>query len=586
MVNFQPSVSETIAGWSKITGVFLIFFMAVSLFAAGQDGKAEELSRKERHKFNEVFFEAEKEKTLGNLKDALELYEKLYKMSPDNATVAYEMARILATEGEQDEAITYAEKAVELEPENKWFLLMLGSIYRNFQYNEKEIEVFENLVQLDSTNPDYRYELAMAYYGNGKMDEAIGELNSLENLVGINQEISNQKKEIYLQQEDLDGAVNEIKSLIKAYPRNVEYRGTLAQLYLVNGFEEKALQVYEELMAVAPEDPRPHLDLAKLYRTQGNFEKSLFHLEKAMKSPNLDIDEKVPVLLSLFEASFVDSALQRSAYMMLDSIMKQNPTNPKAFAIYGDFLSRDGRNEEALQAYLKATELEGGNRFQIWEQILLIEIQGQMYDSLIEHGPRALEMFPNQPLPYFFTGVALSMKGKYNEAIGYLEDGLIYVLGNPRLKEQFYSQLAEAYHRLGEGESSNEYFDKALALNSQNPTTLNNYAYYLSESGENLDKALELTEKSNNLSPGNPTFLDTWAWVLYQRGDYEKALDKMEKVLELGGGESGEVLEHYGDILFKNGRTDEAVAQWRLAKTLGGTSENIDEKINSRRLVN
>lgn len=586
MVNFQPSVSETTAGWSKLPGLFLILFLLTCQLAAGQNGKGDELSEKERYKFNELFFQAEKEKNLGNMDEALNLYDKLYKMAPTNATVAYEMARIYTAEGKQDEAVSYAERAVELEPENKWFLLLLGSVYRNFQMDNKEIEVFEKLVELDSTNPDYRYELAMAYYGNDQPEKAIAELNSLENLVGINEEISTQKKQLYLDQGNLEGAVKEVQALIDAYPKNVEYRGTLAQMYLVNGHEDKALQVYEDLMKIAPEDPRPHLDLAKLYRKRGEYAKSLHHLEIAMYSPDLDIDQKVPVLLSLFEASSADSLLQQSAYKMLDSVISQNPKDPKAYAIYGDFLSRDGRNKEALESYLKATHLEGGNRFQIWEQILLIEIQAQMYDSLLVHGPEALEMFPNQPLPYFFTGVAHNVKGEYNQAIGYLEDGLVYVFGNPRLKEQFYSQLAEAYHMLGEGKSSNEYFDKALALNNQNPTVLNNYAYYLSERGENLDKALEMTEKSNNLAPGNPTFIDTWAWVLYKRGEYEAALDKMEKLIQLGGAETGEVVEHYGDILYKNGRVDDAVAQWRLAKSLGNASEKIDEKINSRKLVN
>ena len=63
---------------------------------------------------------------------------------------------------------------------------------------------------------------------------------------------------------------------------------------------------------------------------------------------------------------------------------------------------------------------------------------------------------------------------------------------------------------------------------NQAKSTLNNYAYYLSVRGERLGKALEMTEKSNRLSPNNPVFLDTWAWVLYKKGDFEEALKYKE----------------------------------------------------------
>ncbi|MDZ7848040.1 MAG: tetratricopeptide repeat protein [Owenweeksia sp.] len=259
--------------------------------------------------------------------------------------------------------------------------------------------------------------------------------------------------------------------------------------------------------------------------------------------------------------------------------------NPKAYAIYGDYLSRDGRNQEALKAYKKAVQLEGGNRFKIWEQILLIEAQSERYDSLAVDASAAVELYPNQPLPYLFAGMAYSMLGDAFEAVGYLEDGLNYVLGNARLKEQFYTQLASAYHELGEHEKSDANFEKALALNDQNPTVLNNYAYYLSVRGQKLDRALEMTKKSNRLEESNPVFMDTWAWVLYKKGNYAEALAKMEQLLKLGVGNNGEVLEHYGDILYKNGRVAEAIVQWKKARSTGMASGNIDQKINREKLV-
>ena len=584
MVNIHQLVSGITARWSKSCLLFLIILFSFSgrLFA---QQKEDPLNKRERKKYNEIFFEAEKEKNLGNTEKALDLYEELYSMSSSNATVCYELAQIYATKGESNKAVDFARCATDLDHHNKWYQLLLAGIYGEFSMWEEQIKVLNHLISLDTTNPDYRYELSMAYLQNEEPLKAVEQLNEVEEDIGINEMVSNQKKLIYLEMGDLESAAAEIERLIEAHPKNMDYYGSLAQLYMANDRKEEAYRIYKDMLKIDPDDPRIHLDLAQYYRNISKFEKSLHHLKQAVGSPNLGIDQKVPVLLSLFEATAQDSLLRNEAYQMLHKVVELHPGDPKAHAILGDFLSRDGKNIEALKAYKNAVKLEGGNRFQIWEQILLIEIQGEMYDSLLKDAPAAIELFPNRPIPYFFAGVAHNAEGEPMEAVGYLEDGVAYVMGNPRLKEQFYTQLAGAYHELGEHEKSDSYFEKALALNSENPTVLNNYAYYLSERGEKLDKALQMTQKSNRLAPGNPTFLDTWAWVLYKKGNYAEALSKMEEVVKSGVGNNAEVLEHYGDILYKNGRTAEAVEQWKKARATGDASDEIEEKINSGQLV-
>ena len=144
--------------------------------------------------------------------------------------------------------------------------------------------------------------------------------------------------------------------------------------------------------------------------------------------------------------------------------------------------------------------------------------------------------------------------------------------------------LADAYHNLEDHTNSDAYFEKALALNESNTTALNNYAYYLALRKSKLSRALELTELCNNLAPNNPVFLDTWAWVLYQKGNYQKALEKINLALSGMSNPSGDVLEHKGDILFKLKKTDEAVAFWNQAKSAGQASDLIDKKIKNQKL--
>jgi predicted negative regulator of RcsB-dependent stress response len=45
--------------------------------------------------------------------------------------------------------------------------------------------------------------------------------------------------------------------------------------------------------------------------------------------------------------------------------------------------------------------------------------------------------------------------------------------------------------------------------------------------------------------------------------------------------QSVELFEHYGDILYKVGRTADALAQWKKAKALGGNSSQLNQKITT-----
>ena len=537
------------------------------------------LSGKKLRQFNELYFKAETNKNLGKTEKARELYEKLKEMDPNNAVIHYHQARVLKESGELQEAISNAEKAHKLDPDNQWYLQYLVNLYDEANLTKEYISARQRLVKLDPEKPDYRLELARAFFRNDQYKDALEQLDELEDIMGVSENVTELKKSIYLQMGDVKNAAKEIRKLIEVNPGNIEYYGSLGKIYSANGFDDKALKVYKQMLEVDSTDPRPHLDLANYYQAQGEFGKSYSHLLTAMQNPRLEIDKKVQVLVNMFNRSGMDSTMKKAAFQILDTVTKLHPESPKIWAVTGDYYSREGQDKKALQALKKTLALDGGEKFQVWEQMLLLEVQNNMYDSLIKDGPEAIATFPNQPLPYLFTGVAYVAKNQHQEAIDYLEQGISYVFGSPRLKEQFYSQLATAHHKVKNYTKSDAYFDKALAVNPENPSTLNNYAYYLSQRGEKLDKALEMSAKSNRLAPENPVFLDTYAWVYYKKGEYEKALDKIEKALSLMQKPDAEVLEHYGDILNKLGRDEEALAQYQKAMEKSGENPELHKKI-------
>ena len=126
-------------------------------------------------------------------------------------------------------------------------------------------------------------------------------------------------------------------------------------------------------------------------------------------------------------------------------------------------------------------------------------------------------------------------------------------------------------------------YRNALEIDPDNSLAANNYAYFLSISGGDLNRAYELSQKSlRGEQSDNPTYIDTNAWILYLRGDYKQALEQQKRAIELmeqSGTEDVEALEHFGDILIMNDQPDKAVEYWQKALKLDPARKELREKI-------
>jgi tetratricopeptide (TPR) repeat protein len=217
--------------------------------------------------------------------------------------------------------------------------------------------------------------------------------------------------------------------------------------------------------------------------------------------------------------------------------------------------------------------------------VLLIEAELQNYDTVFSMSAEAIELFPYQPNLFLYRGIAAMQLKKYEDAISALRDGANVTISNPGLSAQFYASMGDSYNYLRKYRESDEAYEKALGFEKSNTYVLNNYAYYLSLRKENLERAVELATECNAIQPGNPSFEDTFAWVLFQKGDYEAANTWIDKAINSGGIKSATIMEHKGDILFKNGKLQDALDFWKRAKDIGGGSTSLDEKINQKKYI-
>lgn len=508
-------------------------------------------------------------------------------------TVHYKIAEVLSHSEKREDQLKAASSialAISLDKQNKYFYLLAAELYANLSQFDKAAQTYENMFVEIPEAREYLYDLAAIYQYSGRKEEAIKTYSRAEEFSGINEVSSLQKIRLYFEIGRSEDALREGEKLLTAFPDEERYAVALAELMSQNNLKDRAVTTLEKFIRENKDVSSARLLLAGVYRDMNQEEKARQLLLTAFTDTDLDINSKLIVLgtynaeLNQARAKGLKDAGKEKFVLELFSILEKQQGDQESIHILGGdlYLALD-KKTEAQKQYLAAIK-NGATGFEVWQNLLYLELQLQQYDNVIVHSEQAMDYHPNQAMVYYFNGVANLQKKKSREAIGAFEQAKKLAASNTTLVSELNGLLGDAYNATKEYDKSDKAYEEALASNSSNDAVLNNYSYYLALRKANLEKAEKMSAQLIRNNPENATYLDTYAWVLYMREKYKDARKVMEKAIATGLASAAH-FEHYGDILFKLGDVENAVKQWEKARTLLSTSsETLNKKIANRRV--
>jgi len=128
-------------------------------------------------------------------------------------------------------------------------------------------------------------------------------------------------------------------------------------------------------------------------------------------------------------------------------------------------------------------------------------------------------------------------------------------------------RLGLLYEREGQTEDAVAEYETAIRLNDSLAHAKNNLAYLLTETGGDLDHALELAQQAKAELPDDPNAADTLGWVLLKRGVPSSAIGYLEEALERFPEQSlefrGIVGNHLAEAYEKNQEPAKSIAASR-----------------------
>ena len=171
---------------------------------------------------------------------------------------------------------------------------------------------------------------------------------------------------------------------------------------------------------------------------------------------------------------------------------------------------------------------------------------------------------------------------RLEEALGYINDSLLYLPGDARL---LYARalVAAEMRDLKLAESD---FKAVLLAQPKNADALNAYGYTLADQTERYQEAKALIERALLLQPNSAHILDSYGWVMYRLGELSVAREYLSRAYDIWP--EVEIGVHLAEVLWVKGDQEQALEIWKdayekdpqsplLATTLERFSVSLDD---------
>ena len=163
--------------------------------------------------------------------------------------------------------------------------------------------------------------------------------------------------------------------------------------------------------------------------------------------------------------------------------------------------------------------------------------------------------------------------GRLEEAYQLLDKALAADPDNAALLYES-AMLGERTHRAKESETRLRRF---VVLKPEDPQGWNALGYTLADRGEHLDEAQQYIDKALALAPNDFYVLDSKGWLAFRLGDLKGAETWLRRAY--AARPDVEIAAHLGEVLWVQGRKDEARAVWAEASKADSTNEALRETI-------
>lgn len=540
------------------------------------------LSYEEDSIFGERFYNAMIQREKGNADSSFLYIDSCLQINPNSAVAYFLRADYYSDRNQNSIALKDLEKAASLEPANDSYQERVAQLYINTGNYAKGTEAFERLYAHNRDRDDVLGVLIQLYRQLRNYDKMLDALNRLEQIDGESDQLSMMRMNTYELKGDEKGAYTTLKGLADSHPNDLNFRLMLGNWLMQHKRQTEAYAIYQDVLKVEPDNAMAQSSMYDYYNAVGKDSLAKGMMDRLLLGKETPSDTRMQFLRIAIQNNERQGGDSVQMIKLIDDVQRVVPRDTMLAQLKVAYYSLKklpkDTIDKALRQLLDLQPDNAGARLQLiqdrwgtqnWEEISKLSEPGMLYN-------------PKEMAFYFFTGLSRYYLKDDDGALDALQRGTAEIndQSNPDIVSDLYSMIGEIYHNKGMNKEAYAAFDSCLQAKPDNYSTLNNYAYFLSLDGKELDKAEQMSAKAVAAEPKNSTYLDTYAWVLYKIGKYADAKIYIDQTLKFSTDSTTDstLYEHAADIYAQLGDYAAAAAFCQQAMNHGGDKKALEKK--------
>jgi tetratricopeptide (TPR) repeat protein len=573
---------------------------------------------------------AEIEAKSQHLREGVADAQEALKIDPKNVEAHRLLARIyVRTLGDMaagdvqkeslDKAVEQFEAILKLQPDDSYSALWLARLYRFENEHDASEKVLRGILQHEPDNGQALEQLSQLLIDEGRSQEAVTLLSQAA-ADSSSPDLYDLLGDAYSQQKEYAKAEDSYRKAVEEEPEEASHRHGLGQALIAQDKYAEALEQFKKLSELEPGTADNYLRMAELYRRLGQFDQAETSLLRAKQLSPGSLEVLFNEALLYEDQGRYDDAVKVLSDAIAAMKAQAGSGNSNALGILYEQLGRAYRQAQnypaAIDAFHEMAKLGGDSQKRA--QMLLIDTyrENRDIDRAIAETKKALVDSPKDPNLTVTLAMLYGEKRDSEQATKLLQgllqgndsDQEIYVdiaqvqergrqypqaeqsaekagemARTSSDKEMAWFMLGAIYERQKKFDQAEQQFRKVLDQNPNNASALNYYGYMLADRGIRLDEATSLIQKAVKQDPSNGAYLDSLGWAYYKQNKLAEAEETLRRAVDRDSHDPT-ILSHLGDVYLKMGQTERAaelmersLSEWQKAVPADYDADKVNE---------
>ena len=540
-----------------------------------------------RREYDILFHEALLQRQKRHHDATFDLMTRCHELRPEASEPYYYLAQYYLSLKKNDTALAMFEKAVELEPDNMTYLETLSDAYILQQRYDDAIVVTERMYEADKSREELLEMLFRLYSQQEKYKEAISVLDRLEVNNGKTERIALSKSRLYMQLGDNERSAQEMKELAGQHPNDLNYLTLYANALMLNGQYDEAASLLKQVLDEEPNNIRAQVSLRNYYVNNEDSVGARDMTRRILLNPSATTDDKVYQMRQLIAENEEQGGDSTQVLTLFEDMLDQPEPDADIAELKAAYMELKKMPRDTVAKALEDVLALAPDRAASRLQLVQFAWEAQDDDRIISLCQAARQYNPEEMAFYYYQGMAYYRKEDTDNALEAFQNGISVIDENSstEIVSDFYAVMGDLLFMKERKREAYAAYDSCLQWKADNIGCLNNYAYYLSLDGKELERAELMSYKTIKAEPKNATYLDTYAWILFMEGRYAEARIYIDQALQNDSTVGAVVTEHAGDIYAMSGDIDGALTLWQQALEKDPQNKLLARKIKKKKYL-